>query len=386
MSIFAHEPPELWTDDETKYWLAFGQLQGRGLGHQRVRRLFEEARTLKPLWLASKSELKEIPWLAHDVIDDFVNQREKIDPDELLAKVKEADIQAYPLGHPLYPNDLRQIHDPPLVLYMKGELNTEDLLHGIGIVGTRRPTSYGQRLAKDFGRELARAGATIISGMAVGVDSLTHWGAIEGGGRTIAVVATGVDICYPSSNKPLYSKLVDGKHGAVVSEFFPGTKPEKWHFPARNRIISGLSQAVLVIEAGEQSGALITARLAFEQSRTVFSIPGRVDAPMSVGTNGLIAKDMAHLVATPKDVLDKLNWVPSNYRGQEVPTVVELFGREREVFELISSEPVHFDFLCEKSGLPAGELSATLTMLELAGIVARHPGDWYTREPVALAK
>jgi DNA processing protein len=277
----------------------------------------------------------------------------------------------------LYPYMLRQIHDPPSVLFVNGNLRESDFHHVIAIVGTRSPSSYGQKLAKDVSRGLAHSGAVIGSGLAIGVDSYAHWGAIEGGGRTIAVVATGPDICYPTSNRRLMKAIVDG-HGVILSEYFPGTKPEKWHFPARNRIVSGLAKGIVVVEAGENSGALITARLGFEQNRDVFAFPGRVDSPMSAGTNLLIQKNQAHLVRNFGDVLDALQWVQTSVR--EVTTVVELFGREKEIYEMLSNEPTHFDVLVERSGMTAGEMSATLTMLELAGVIARHPGDWYSRQ------
>jgi DNA processing protein len=233
-------------------------------------------------------------------------------------------------------------------------------------------------LAKEISNGLAASGVGVVSGMAVGVDSLAHWAAIEGGGKTVAVLACGVDVCYPSSNKPLYNKLIDGRYGAVVSEFPPGTKPEEWRFPARNRIVAGLSDAVVVIEAGQESGALITASIAFEQSRAVFAVPGRVDNEQSKGCHALIRNGKAHLCESYTDLLRTMEWVAVG-TVSGVPTVVELYGRERELYDLISSEPVHFDYLCEKSGMPAPELSATLTMLELAGVVTRHPGDWYSR-------
>jgi DNA processing protein len=255
----------------------------------------------------------------------------------------------------------------------------EDMSHNVGIVGTRTPTALGQKLAKEISSGLAQSGVTIVSGMALGIDSLAHWGALESKGKTVAVLGSGVDYCYPSSNRHLYQALTEGGNGAVISEFFPGTKPEKWHFPARNRIISGMSQALAVIEAGEISGALITAKMAFEQSREVFAVPGRLNDRMSAGTNDLIAKNMAHLLRSYTDILEDMGWVSTGV-SQTVPTIVELYGREREVFELMSLEPVHFDHLAEKTGMNTGELSATLTMLELGGLISRLPGDWYCLE------
>jgi DNA processing protein len=285
-------------------------------------------------------------------------------------------VQAIPFDHPLYPVQLRQIHEPPLILFVKGEFNEFSTHNVLSVVGTRNPSSYGQRVGKEFGRELSAKGAVVCSGMAIGIDSLAHWGAIEGGGKTIAVVATGPDICYPSSNKKLYKTILEG-HGSIVSEYFPGTTPEKWHFPERNRIIAGLSSGVLVVEAGDRSGALLTAEQAFNDSRRVFAIPGRIDSQMSIGTNRLIARNVAMLVTSVDMIFEELNWVPTQYK--DVRTVVELFGREKEVFDILTYEPVHFDMLCDRANMEAGELSATLTMLELAGIVQRHPGEWYSK-------
>lgn len=364
---------------ELCFWLGFDQMTGVGLGAKRTRMLFEHFLSAEAAWNATASELKTLPWMKSEQIEQFIQKRADIDFDKLLQILEKESVTALPFYHPLYPPRLREITDPPLVLYMKGQLTPLELDHSIAIVGTRRPTAYGQRLAKEFARGLAEAGATIVSGMAVGIDSLCHWGAIEGGGRTVAVLASGPDLCYPTSNKPLYNGLIDGTHGAVISEFFPGTKPEPWRFPARNRIISGLSKGVVVIEAGATSGSLITAEIGFEQSREIFALPGRVDAPMSMGCNKLIAANKAQLVMNYIDVLNGLNWV-SVPTMRDVPSMVELFGREKEVFELVTAEPIHFDVLTQRLEMSAGELSATLTMLELAGIVERLPGDWYSRQ------
>jgi DNA processing protein len=367
-------------DEELSSWLAFSELSGPGIGYRKVASLLEFFGNLKDAWNGSVSQLKDSHALSQQNIEKFVQARLLIDREALLKKVKAAKVRALDFYHPLYPPLLREIHDPPIVLFMKGRLDPADFNMCVGVVGTRRPTAYGQRHAKEIAKGLAASGVTVVSGMALGIDSFAHYGAIEGKGRTVAVLACGVDVCYPSSNKPLYTKLIEGENGAVVSEFAPGTKPEDWKFPARNRIISGFGRALAVIEAGEISGSLITARLAFEQSREVFALPGRVDGPMSKGTNSLIAKTTAHLLTSYEQILEEMGWVISKEAGRNVPTIVELYGRERELFELISTEPVHFDYLVEKMGMNAGELSATLTMLELAGIVTRLPGDWYARQ------
>lgn len=367
-----------FNDDELACWLAFDQVGGIGLGVSKVRSLYERLESAGTAWRAPKTVLQHLKLMSDELIDRFIARREEVNPPALLEKVRSGNIRAYPIYHPFYPARLREIHDPPLILYVKGDLIPADLPCPLAIVGTRRPSAYGQRLAKEFASTLAAAGATIVSGMALGVDSLAHRGALEAGGRTVAVLASGPDYCYPSSNRPLYKMLTEGTQGCVVSEYFPGITPETWRFPARNRLISGMSQAVVVIEAGEQSGALITAQMAFEQNRDVFAIPGRLDNPMSVGTNNLIKKTTARLLTSCQELIKELGWAAAT-SAQSIPTMVELFGREKELYDLLSAEPVHFDLLCERTGMPTGELSASLTMLELAGIVTRHPGDWYSR-------
>lgn len=370
---------DLFKEDQIAYWLAFDRLAtDSGLGSRKIRFLIARFESAEDAWKADPRTILDLKLLSEEQIGDLMEQRGIINPSALVKEIEAKEVRALPIYHPLYPFRLREIHDPPLVLYTRGQLEPIEANYSIAVVGTRKPTSYGQRLAKEIARGLAENGVNVVSGMAVGIDSLAHWGAIDGGGRTLAVLGCGPDICYPSSNKPLYGAIVNGEHGAVFSEYFPGTKPEGWRFPARNRIISGLCGAVVVIEGSINSGSLITARLAFEQSRDVFAIPGRIDQPMSEGPNELIRKNMAQLVRNAEDILKSLNWV-SAPQGKMVPTVVELYGREREVFESVSNEPVHFDYLCEKLGMQAGELSATLTMLELAGVIERLPGDWYSR-------
>lgn len=371
------DPAEEWTDEEIAHWLAFDQLSGgTGLGAKKVRTLYERFFTLKPLWKASRADLMETKVFTQEQVDSFISQRSTIVPSKLLDTVKKKGVSAYPFFHPNYPPLLRHIDDPPLILYLKGKLKVHELDRSVAIVGTRKSTPYGETYAQKFGGDLASLGVTVISGMAVGIDSCAHWSAIKARGRTVAVLACGVDVCYPTSNKPLYQRLIEDENCAVVSEFFPGTKPEPWRFPARNRIISGLSQGILVVEAGETSGAIITAKIGFEQNRQVFAIPGKIDCPTSMGCNRLISDSTARLVMGCQEMMSDLNWV-AVAQSKEVPTIVELFGKEREVMSMVSTEPVHFDVLVEKLAMAAGELSGTLTMLELAGVVKRLPGDWF---------
>lgn len=366
------------SDEELAHWLAFDCLEGIGLGSRKILLLFERLRSMRTAWGASPEVLRYAPGFDHDLIAKFVQARKSIDPAVILAKLKASGIDAWPFPDPRYPIALKHIHDPPIVLYVNGKPRESDFSYDVAVVGTRKPTPYGQKLAKETARGLSDAGATVISGMAIGTDSLAHWGALEGSGRTIAVLGCGPDVCYPSSNRRLFRQILDEDRGVILSEYFPGTTPEPWRFPARNRIISGLSQGVVVIEGGIQSGSLITAKQAFEQNRDVYAFPGRVDSEMSTGTHKLIADNKAQLVTSYKDVLYYLGWVKSGRNKNEV-AVVELFGREKEIYDLLSHEPVHFDALCDSTGMQAGEMSATLTMLELAGVATRMPGDMYVR-------
>jgi DNA processing protein len=370
-------------NDSLPYWLAFNSLTGTGLGLRKIQMLHDYFQGLKEAWHAPAKEFNALPWLNLSIVEKFIEQRKSIEPDQLMDKLLISGVEAFHYFHPEYPYILRQITDPPLVLFTKGQFHACDFDCSVGIVGTRKPSSYGERIAKGLAKDLAGAGVLIVSGMAYGVDSLAHWGAIESNGLTVAVLGCGVDLCYPSSNKPLYRAITEEGKGVAVSEYFPGTAPQKWHFPARNRIISGLSKALAVIEAGESSGALITANMAFEQSREVFAIPGRIDSATSIGTNGLIAKNIAHLLRNYADILKEMGWASKNSENG-TSTAISLQGREAEVYELMSNEPLQFDYLIEKTGMNTGELSAILTMLELAGVVSRLPGDWYVREKQAF--
>ena len=366
------------SEAELSYWLAFDSLGTTNVYRALVRRLVDRFQGIAEAWRASSSELKGIGGLSQETIDNLDAKRQEAEPEKLLQELTESGVQAFPFTDVRYPYRLRQTADCPLILYVCGELRDHDFNHAVAVVGTRRPTSYGQTVAKDIGRGLAANGVVVVSGMALGIDSIAHWGAIEGGGRTVAVVGSGPDLCYPSTNRRLYSEILEGGHGAIVSEYFPGVEADKWRFPARNRIISGLSAATVVVEAGQTSGALITARLAFEQDREVFAVPGRVDSPMSEGTNELFINTMAKMCRNHADVLSEMNWVRTTVR--EMTTVVQLYGKEKDIYQMLSNEPVHFDVICEETKMQAGELSAALTMLELAGLITRHPGDWYSKQ------
>jgi len=273
-----------------------------------------------------------------------------------------------------YPVNLKNIYDPPPLLYVRGSLLAKDQT-AVAVVGSRNPTLYGIGAAERIGRGLAQAGVTVVSGLARGVDSLAHRGAISGGGRTLAVLGCGLDVVYPPEHKDLYEQVAC--QGAVISEFPFGTRPEGDHFPIRNRIISGLSLGVVVVEATIRSGSLITARLALDQGRDVFALPGNVDSRRSEGANELI-KQGAKLVTRLDDILEEIPQVQLGSPPEE-PPAVRFSEEETRVFSVLSHEALHIDQIITRSELSSAQTSATLLSLELAGHVKQLPGMRFVR-------
>ncbi|OHB25545.1 MAG: DNA protecting protein DprA [Desulfuromonadaceae bacterium GWC2_58_13] len=274
-----------------------------------------------------------------------------------------------------YPPLLRTLHDPPAILYLRGVLTDQPAL---AVVGARRASPTGRRLTGELCREIASRGMTIVSGLARGIDTAAHEGALNGQGRTIAVLGCGIDRVYPQENTGLFHRIIE--QGAILSEYPPGTPPLAGHFPGRNRIISGLSQGVLIVEAAEGSGSLITADFALEQGREVFAVPGPVYGETSGGVNRLL-KEGAHLVTDATDILDVLcPGIPSKRQQEKEDSLMaELAGDALALYRCLSVEPLHIDELARKSGLTPMEVSAILLHLELQGGVEQIPGMRYVR-------
>ena len=272
-----------------------------------------------------------------------------------------------------YPKPLLEIPDPPPFLYLSGELRGSE--PAVAIVGSRRATQYGLCTATRLARDLAACGVTVVSGMARGIDTAAHWGAVKGGGRSIAVLGCGIDVVYPPENAPLCQAVVAS--GALVSEFSLGSDPLAENFPRRNRIISALSRGVVVVEAGEHSGSLITARYALEQGREVFAVPGNVTCLGSRGGNGLI-KEGAKLVERVEDILEELSLAPPSPGGVPASPSFSLTPQEAELYVLLCRGPLQIDDIIVQSELTAGEVSATLLGLELKGAVVRLPGGHFS--------
>jgi DNA processing protein len=346
--------------DELKYWVAFSGITG--IGRVRISQLKEYFGTLQDAWKAPEGKLKQAG-LDSRSIDALVTLRPRTSLDAEMQKLERYRVKVFVSEDAPYPSRLKEIYDYPPVLYVRGNLPAEDE-PCLAIVGTRRPTIYGRQVTEEIVADLARSRITIVSGLARGIDSVAHRAALDAGGQTIAVCGSGLDIVYPGENAKLAQAIME--HGALVSEYPLGVKPRAENFPLRNRIMSGLSLGVVVVEAGEKSGALITAHQAVEQNREVFAIPGSILSPTSQGTNRLI-QEGAKLVRNYTDILQELNLtiVVQQAEIKEFSPVDEV---ESAILKELTSEPNHIDEICRRSGLTMPEVSSTLAMLELKGI------------------
>jgi DNA processing protein len=354
---------------DLKYWVGFNRIQG--LGRARFSQLEGYFGDLERAWQASAAELKAAG-LDSKSIEAIVAARPDISPDAELERLERNHICALTWNDPAFPARLKEIYDVPPLLYVRGNITPEDEWT-IAVVGTRRATIYGREVTERLVSELVRNRITVVSGLARGIDSIAHRTALESGGRTIAVFACGLDIVYPPENVKLAQAVME--HGAIVSEYPLGTRPKAEHFPRRNRIMSGISLGVLVTEAGEGSGAMITATLALEQNREVFAVPGSILSPASRGVNRLI-KEGAKLVSEVQDMLEELNltMIP---RQMEMRELVPENETESLIMKYLSHEPTHIDEVCRSSSLPIATVSSTLAMMELKGIVRQMGGMNY---------
>ena len=363
--------------EEVFYWLALSLTPG--VGSTLMRRLLDRFKSPEAVFHAPMKELLKIEGLGEKVAQEIRKGPLEKAVEKELHLLREVGGRVITLKDEEYPKRLRDIYDPPALLYIRGELKKEDEF-AVSIVGSRKTTPYGRWFTDKVSQELARHGVTVVSGMARGIDSLAHWGALSGGGRTIAVLGCGVDVIYPSENRNLFTKIMD--HGAVLSEFPMGSPPEGGHFPKRNRIISGLSIGVVVVQASAESGSLITAGFALEQGREVFAVPGNVGAEGSRGTHQLI-KEGAKLVESSEDILEEI--LPQWRRERETTQKVEgperdLTGEERILYERLGETPSHIDVLIRESQFDPGKVSSLLLNLELKGLVSQWPGKCFSKK------
>lgn len=353
------------------YWLGLSRVPG--WGSRSVLNLLREFDSVEELWHCTEAKLRSLKNVSHSQIESFIQFRHCFDGEKELNYLAENDINLIHMEHEAYPDMLRNIYDPPLVLYYRGDISLLKT-DAVAIVGSRRATHYGQKMAFQLAADLADNGLTVVSGMAKGIDTAAHKGALHAGGNTIAVLGSGVNVCYPKSNSELYGQICSA--GLVISEFPPYTQPEAKNFPIRNRIISGLSKGVIVVEAAQKSGSLITADFALEQGKEVFAVPGPVTSPNSKGTNGLI-KQGAFLVEGAGDVLEQLGFGQRLFGNSETAATVALSAAEEELLRLTSGAPVHIDELVRETGYSVERISSMLMFLEIKGLIKKLPGSFY---------
>lgn len=327
----------------------------------------------KKVWCSSREELERVKGITPNLSRVILEEREKINVEGNWQEIMEKGIQVITFREKGYPESLRHIHAPPALLYVRGKVSFQEEKR-IAIVGSRKCTPYGRKIVQEISRYLAQQGVTVVSGMALGIDTLAHWSCLKAGGSTTAVLGCGLDVPYPRENQGLAKEI--SEKGMLISEFPPGTSPLPRNFPMRNRIISGLSLGVVVVEAAEKSGALITADCALEQGREVFAVPGNIDSPYSRGCNRLI-KEGAVMLESPVDILQEFGYdVVYESAPQGIP---HLTLQEKKLWNLITSQPIHVDSLKAQSGLSSREVNAHLTNFELKGIVKQLPGKYFVK-------
>lgn len=372
--------------DDLKYWIALKSVSG--IGNLTFKALLDNFGSPSLILNAPVSKLTGITGITKKMalaINSFSDWDKVNQSFELLNKNKIAII-TYQDDN--YPEKLKNIYDRPPFLYVCGSLMKDDI--NIAIVGSRRATTYGKYTTERISRELAQKGVTVVSGMARGIDTAAHRGALGARGRTIAVLGSGLDVIYPPENKKLFAEIIE--NGAVISEFPMGTPPIAANFPSRNRIISGMSYGVLVVEAGEKSGSLITARLALEQGREVFAVPGSVETPTSRGTNRLI-KEGAKLIENAEDILEEIipqlektkvlsETLTSENEVKPPAKEIELTIKEKQVADFIFDKIIHIDDIIAATNLSPADALSTLMSLELKNLVTQHPGKYFSRTSV----
>jgi DNA processing protein len=349
------------------------------IGPVRLRNLLEVFETPEHVLAAKRDQLRKIEGIGNEVADQIATWESIVDLGAELQRIRDFGATVITQTSPSYPNSLKQIHAPPIVLYVWGEIQERDH-HTIGVIGARRTTHYGMESAKKLSYQIAYAGLTVISGLARGIDTAAHQGAIAAKGRTIAVIGSGLMEIYPPENRALAEKIRNG-NGAVVSEFSMEIQPDRQTFPMRNRIISGWSHGILVVEAGLNSGALITASQAIEQGRSVYAVPGHINAPSAMGSNRLIQQG-AKLVMSAADILDDLEILLPEARPSPAAAarpLPELSTDERRVYDAIDAAETPIDRITAKCDLPSGTVSSTLLRLELKRLVKQLPGKYFVK-------
>jgi DNA processing protein len=370
-----HQNKRSFVSDPRRFWVGFNLV--KGIGAVRFHTLLETFGDASRAWQAPAKALIAAG-ISQKITANLVKMRSQIDLEQIWNNIQAKGIQVITWEDETYPRYLREIEQPPPVLYLLGNFVPDDDW-SVAVVGTRRVTAYGRQVAEELASTLARSGVTVVSGLARGIDAVAHQAALNAGGRTLAVLGNGVDRIYPPEHRKLGERIA--AQGALISDYPPGTPPEAGNFPPRNRIISGLARAVVIVEAGLDSGALITASFAAEQGREVFAVPGNINAPQSQGTNRLI-RDGAYPLLSPQDVLELLNLSMATEQ-RAARTALPSDAGEIQLLQVLGHQPLHVDDIRIQTGMPIEKVTSTLAMMELKGMVRQVGGMNYVavREP-----
>lgn len=364
------------SSEKIRSWVTLNMVQG--LGSIAFKNLLDRFGSPEQILEANLDELMAAEGIKNEIAQNITQRRFLSDPLKEIKKAEEHGVRIIKYDDAAYPQALREIYDPPMVIYLKGHLPPQNTTF-VAIVGSRNATHYGLGSAEKLAQGLARRGLGVVSGMAMGIDSAAHWGCINGKGFTVAVLGTGIDTVYPSSNKKLFQKI--SEKGAILSEFPFGTRPLPNNFPIRNRIISGMSKGVVVVEATKNSGSLITASLALDQGRDVFAVPGSINSFKSAGCHFLI-KQGARLIENSDDILDELglNFPHVEKTDKFLKDTRPLMDEfEKNIYDILGDYPMHIDQIAQKGNLEPKEAASMLTRMELKGIIRQLPGKVFIR-------
>lgn len=363
------------TNKNLKYWIALAKCDFDSIYTIEAYKHFG---SIEEVWFASTSDVAQIESIGLQKASNMSERKKKVDPDEAVDEILSRGITPIVYEDEDYPELLRHIHNPPARLFVKGDLKSCNLNKALAVVGSRKASHYIIEILSKIIRDLPAKDISIISGMALGTDTCAHQAALDAGLKTIAVLGGGFDFIYPASNKLLFEKIIDG-NGAVMTEYYPTIEPMSWQFPHRNRIVSGMSQGVLVGEAAEKSGALITANLALEQGKELLCVPGLITNPNAKGPNDLIKKG-ATMITEAEDIMNAMQWeieVLSDSRKEKLHN--KLLDNEQKVYKTLSLEPKSIDEILEEAQLSTAELMVILTSLELQGIIRQLPQEKFIR-------
>ncbi|UCF73093.1 MAG: DNA-processing protein DprA [Deltaproteobacteria bacterium] len=364
------------SSDSKFRWLALKMIPN--LGNTTYKRLLDRFGDPANVFAAKLNDLIEVEGVRVETARRIVSKAWEGNPEDELVGLQKSGAKLITISDSSYPKELREIHDPPPLLYLKGS----DIPHSrtmVSVVGSRNPSHYGLKITEEICQGLAIRNIAVVSGMARGIDSAAHWGCLRGHGFTVAVLGSGIDIIYPESNSKLFNNIVE--KGTVITEFPLGTPPEAKNFPIRNRIISGLSKGVVVVEASKRSGSLITASLALEQGREVLAVPGSIESFKSTGTH-LLIKQGAKLVENADDILEELglNYPYSQeITGSKKMALPPLEEDEKTIYDTLGDYPIHIDQIVRYSKMDASRVAGLLTGLELKGVIKQLPGKMFVR-------